>query len=393
MKRVVQVKLLPDAVQDQALRATLHACNHAANEVSQIARTRDIRNKRDLRQVTYGATKAIVPGAQAAQSVIRKVADAYTTHRANLRAGNYGKRGTDRYAIAAVTVITFRPEAAQPYDDRILSWDHQARTVSIWVTDTGTGTPGRLKNVAFTGHPNHLALLAAHRKGESDLLLRDGTWYLIATIDQDTPPVSEPAGFIGVDLGIEKIAATADETGTPGTDWSGGAVTARRKKNLTLRRKLQTKGTKSAKRLLKKRARKEARFARDVNHQISKQIVAEAKRTGRGIAVEELTGIRARVRHRKPQRATFHSWAFRQLGDFLGYKAEAAGVVVAQVDPAYTSQTCSACGVIDKKSRVTQADYACRHCGVSLNADTNAAINIARRGVMAWGAVNRPHAA
>lgn len=88
MKRVVQVKLAPSAEQDQALRVTMLACNAAANAVSQVARARDIRNKRDLRHVTYGQTKQTVPGAQAAQQVIRKVADAYTTHRANLRAGN-----------------------------------------------------------------------------------------------------------------------------------------------------------------------------------------------------------------------------------------------------------------------------------------------------------------
>lgn len=74
----------------------------------------------------------------------------------------------------------------------------------------------------------------------------------------------------------------------------------RRTRNRELRHTLQMKNTKSAKRLLRQRARKEARFAADVNHQISKRIVAEAERTGRGIAVEELTGIRERVRLRKP---------------------------------------------------------------------------------------------
>lgn len=260
------------------------------------------------------------------------------------------------------------------------------------MVDTGNGTPGRLKHLTFTGHRDHLILLAGHRKGESDLIYRNGAWYLIATIDEPEPQVADPAGFVGADLGIVQIATTAEETGKHGTDWSGGAVTARRKKNLALRRKLQTKGTKSAKRLLKKRSKKEARFVRDINHQISKQVVAEAQRTGRGIAIENLTGIRARVRHRKPQRATFHSWSFAQLGAFLAYKAAAAGVAFIQVDPAYTSQTCSDCGVIDKKSRPDQATWCCRSCGVSLNADTNAAINIARRGVLAWGEVNRPHA-
>jgi putative transposase len=156
---------------------------------------------------------------------------------------------------------------------------------------------------------------------------------------------------------------------------------------------LQAKKTSSARRLSHKRRRKEARFAADVNHQISKRIVAEAQRTGRGIAVEQLTGIRARVRLRKPQRATLHSWAFAQLGAFLGYKAQQAGVAFAEVDPAYTSQTCSACGWVNKRNRRSQSEFECGRCGFVGHADHNAAINIAARGVDRWGEVMRPHAA
>ena len=145
--------------------------------------------------------------------------------------------------------------------------------------------------------------------------------------------------------------------------------------------------------MLKKRRRKEARFIADVNHQISKRIVAEAERTGRGIAVEKLTGIRDRVRLRKPQRATLHSWAFAQLGSFLAYKAKRAGVAFVHVDPAYTSQTCSACGWVDKRNRRCQAVFECGRCRFVGHADHNAAINIASRGVESWGEVMRPHAA
>lgn len=383
MKRVVSVKLVggPDA--DQLLIATVQACNEAARAVSLVARERDIRSGYDLRKVTYGTVKAVVPGAQAAQQVIRKVSAAYATHRANLKAGNYGKPGTARRAKAEATAIRFRDDAAQPYDDRILSWNHDRRTVSIWVIDTGAGAPGRI-TVSFTGNPDHLALLAQHRKGESDLVIRNGVAYLYATIDQATPEVFDPVGFIGVDLGIVNIATAAKDTGAPVANWSGGAVTATRKRNLRLRAKLQAKGTKSAKRLLRKRAGKEARFTTNTNHVISKRIVVEAKRTTHGVSVENLTGLRARVRHRKPQRATFHSWSFAQLGAFLAYKAEGAGVPFLQVDPAYTSQQCSGCGRTDKASRPNQATYQCTSCGLSLNADTNAAINIARRGATGW---------
>ena len=174
-----------------------------------------------------------------------------------------------------------------------------------------------------------------------------------------------------------------------GGEGAGGRLvdlTNRRKKNVLLRAKLQAKGTKPAKRLLKKRSKKEARFVADVNHQVSKKIVAGAKRTGRGIAIEDLSGVRARVRLRKPQRAAVHSWAFAQLETFLTYKAAAAGVALVQVDPAYTSQTCSGCGHVSAKNRPNQARFVCRACGVLLHADHNAAINIARRGRDGWGA-------
>ncbi|MER7009398.1 zinc ribbon domain-containing protein [Dactylosporangium sp. NPDC000555] len=143
---------------------------------------------------------------------------------------------------------------------------------------------------------------------------------------------------------------------------------------------MQEKATKSAKRLLARRRRKESRHAANVNHAIAKNIVTEAARTGRGVAVEQLTGIRDRVRLRKPQRVTLSSWSFRQLGKV-------------EVDPRYTSQTCAGCGYRDKRNRPDQETFVCRSCGVVAHADHNAARNIAVRGVVGWGAVNRPHAA
>jgi putative transposase len=62
-------------------------------------------------------------------------------------------------------------------------------------------------------------------------------------------------------------------------------------------------------------------------------------------------------------------------------KAERLGGVVIKVDPKFTSQTCSECGVIDKFSRKSQAVFHCNHCGCKLNADKNAARNILARGL------------
>jgi IS605 OrfB family transposase len=245
-----------------------------------------------------------------------------------------------------------------------------------------------VKGLAYTGSAAHLKAVATHPIGESDLIHRDGRWFLYATVEGPEPDLIDPAGFLGVDRGIANIAYDSD-----GTRHAGDKLNGYRRRQQRLRKRLQAKGPKSARRLLARRNKKEARHAADVNHRIAKTIVTEAERTGRGIAVENLTGIRERVRLRKPQRVTLPSWSFHQLGAFLTYKARRAGVPLVEVDPRYTSQTCSACGHRDKRNRVDQGTFICRSCGVVAHADHNAALNIAHRGVEGWGAVNRPHAA
>ncbi|WP_329362534.1 RNA-guided endonuclease InsQ/TnpB family protein [Streptomyces sp. NBC_01483] len=375
MKLVVQVKLEPTPKQAAALEATLRACNEAATWVSEIAFERGEFKNFALRKQTYDAVKSRWNlGAQAAQHVIKKTCDAYATLKANLRAGNLGRSGSPRYRRAAEKPIAFRPQGAQPYDDRMLSWQIPDRTVSIWTVT------GRVKDVAFTASPEQLATLTLYRRGESDLLQRDGMWFLNATCEVPEAPLNpDPVDFLGIDLGIVNIATTSD-----GEIMAGRGLNRIRARERGLRAKLQKKNTPSAKRRLKKRRRKEARRARDINHKIAKHVVAEAERTGRGIALEDLTGIRERVRLRKPQRATHSSWAFAQLGAFIAYKARKAGVPVVHVDPAYTSRTCAECGHIDKANRVSQAWFACRNCGFVDHADRNGSRNIRARAWELW---------
>ncbi|WP_454791390.1 hypothetical protein [Mycolicibacterium lutetiense] len=279
MKQVVQVRLEADAVQLGALVLTLAACNDTANLVSQIAHAQNVFRGRDLRAISYARARSHAGlGAQVAQSCIRKVADAYTALRANLRAGRYGKPGSARRKKVEAAPVRFRELAAQPFDDRCLSWCHDTDTdtdtggtVSIWTVD------GRLRNLRFIGDADQVSLLRAHRRGETDLVIRRRrkvglVAFLVATVDVPEPLVrtgehlNTPAGWIGVDLGIENIAVTSDRplaaelmatygAGTPGGAAGRGSVKDRRTRNRELRHKLQAKNTKSAKRLLRQRAR------------------------------------------------------------------------------------------------------------------------------------------
>ena len=374
MKLVVRVKLLPTMEQSLALEATLRTCNEAANWLSVQAFTRGKTSRKALQDFAYSDLRARGLSAQPSLHVLRKVADAYTALKAKLRAGDLGKPGSKRHEKAKSKPVTFRDGAAQPFDDRCLSWQMKPATVSIWTTS------GRMKNIAFTGQPERLTLLAQYRKGESDLLFQNGTWYLVATCEVPEAELNtSPAGFIGVDLGVVNIATTSS-----GRRHSGRLLNRKREQDQLLRTKLQKKGTKSATRRAKRHAGKEARRTRDINHKIAKHIVTEAERTGRGIALEDLGGIRERARLRKPQRVTLNSWSFHQLGEFIAYKARLAGVPLVYVDPAYTSQECSQCHHIDRRNRPTQAVFACKSCGFVEHADLNASHTIAQRGWWAW---------
>lgn len=364
-----------------ALTATLQACNQAAAYVSKVAFSEKVFGRNELQKLVYADVKvSFALSAQPAVRTIKKVVDAYATLHANLRNGNLGKPGSARYLRATSKPVAFRPDAAQPFDDRCLSWRHDAQVVSIWTVW------GRIKDIAIRGQPRQLATLAKYRKGESDLVHRDGKWFLFAICEVPEEPVrAGPFDWIGVDRGIVNLATTSD-----GANYSGHRLNRYRRWQARKRAQLQAKQTKSAKRLAKRRARREGRHATHVNHKIAKQIVADAERTGRGVAVENLVGIRDRVRLHRHQRAALSSWPFNQLGQHLAYKARRAGVPFLEVDAAYTSQTCPRCGHVSRKNRPVRDAFCCKVCGLAGPADLVAAVNVRQRARRAWVLVNVP---
>jgi putative transposase len=351
-----KVKLLPDPAQAKALDQLLRTANKACNRLSECAWESKEFGQYNLHKARYAEARELfgLP-AQVAVRCISKVADSYKLDKKVRR--------------------TFRPLGSVAFDDRNLTWYVEKQTVSI-----GTLT-GRIK-LAFAAGDRQLSLLAS-RQGESDLIFHRGNWYLTATCNVEEPKPSDADDFLGVDFGIANIAADSD-----GRRYSGSAVKSVRHRQRRLRTKLQKKVTTSANRRLKKLAGKEQRFATHTNHVISKQIVATAKGTGRGIALEDLSGILDRVKVRHGQRVVLHSWAFLQLKMFVLYKAALAGVLVVQVDPRNSSRECSQCGHIDKANRPSQSVFSCRQCFFSANADFNAARVLSGR-----GKVNCPHAA
>jgi putative transposase len=380
MRLVVQARLLPTAEQASALEATLRACNRAATYASQVAFAMDLKDRNGLQKEVYTDLKATFGlSAQLVVRVVKKVVDSYATLKANLQVGNLGPPTSKRHRKAVSSPIVFRPEAAQPFDDRCLSWQYDACTVSVWTV------AGRMRGIRFACSPDQLKTLVQYRRGESDLVCKGGKWFLIATCDIPDPEVYEPVDWIGVDRGIVNLATTSD-----GTNHQGRSLGRYRRWQARKRAELQARQSRSATRRLARRAQKEKRHATHVNHCISKEIVSVAQRTARGIAVEALGGIRERVRLRRDQRDTLSSWPFHQPGQHLAYKAKKAGVPFLKVDARHTSQRCPRCGHIGRANRPERDHFRCRRCGLAGPADVVAGVNVRDRARSAWVFVTMP---
>jgi len=209
---------------------------------------------------------------------------------------------------------------------------------------------------------------------------KDGSYYFHLCCEKkvDMIEITETSPIMGVDVG-QNFLAVATTTDKNCRFFCGGKAKDLRNTYSNMRKRLQSKGTKSAKRMLKHLSGKEKRLMTAMNHQVSKEIVEFAVKKGVNvIGLEDLTGIRDRTTTSKKHRYTHHSWSFYELQMFIEYKANEKGISVIPVDPAYTSQTCPRCNHVSKTNRQKRS-FVCEQCGYSLHADLIGARNIELR--------------
>lgn len=200
-----------------------------------------------------------------------------------------------------------------------------------------------------------------------------GEEYAYVSVSIPEPELVNAEKWIGVDRNtVGHIAVVADPESGKVIKLGKSALHIHQKyKNI--RKGLQKKGKYGKVKQLKDR---ESRIVKDINHKVSKKIVDTAKETGKGIKLEDLTGIRNGKHNTKSFRYAKNSWSFYQLQNQIEYKAKLLGVEVAYVDPAYTSKSCSRCGLIGDRNKKS---FKCPHCGHVDHADSNAGFNIAKR--------------
>ncbi len=343
MKLTLKIKLLPTDEQADLLLDTMKEANAVCNAISDVAWQEKIFNNFKLHHRTYHAYKATFN--LSSQMLIRQIA-----------------KVADAYKLDKKVKRQFKPLGGIAYDSRIMTYKPN-NIVSLWCI-------GGRQKISFVCHnPKYLPYI----KGEADLVYKKGKFYLFQTIDVPEEDVEDVEEFIGVDMGLLEIASLSN-----GKNFSSKKLNDYREKRQKVRSSLQSKGTKGSKKVLKRLSGKERTTSTIINHTISKQIVQLAKSEGKGIAIEDLKGIRFSASKKgKKFRTRVGKWNFNQLRSFLTYKCLLNGVKLVVVPPAYTSKTCHNCLHMGNRQG---KKFTCSNCNSVFDADENAAKNIALLG-------------
>jgi putative transposase len=332
----------------EALERTCEAFAWACNAILTVALEHNISNNVKLHRLVYRTIRDDYGlSANLVVRAIRRVSAAIIAAKKRKR-----------------TPKEFRPTSID-YDARIFDYRERDETVSL------TTMGGRVHIPLLLGAYQRDALRG--KKPTAATVVKHGNRWDIHIVVEDPDAETREGPPMGVDLGIRNTAATSH-----GTLHDGSARQAFKQHRMKIRASLQSKGTRGARRLLKRLSGYEFRRIRWENHNLSKQLVAEALTNGDGrIHFERLTYIRQRTKVRNPHLNRMVSgWSFGQLQDFTTYKARRVGLGVDWKNPYRTSQDCSKCGA----PGIRQGNvFSCTACG-AMHADTNAACNIAGGG-------------
>lgn len=355
MQRTVCIRLTTTPHEDALLAETLAASRDCFNTVAEHGWAQGEKNGVALHQATYYPLRAKHPAlpSQLVISARMKATEALKSAFALRKKGKKVSAPTTERGCVRYDARTYRMEVA-------------GGVVGL------STVAGRIK-FPFHAHPHAKRWLdRASGFDSADLVRRPSGWWLHVVLSIDAQEIKPSGKVVGVDLGINRPAVTSEAKFLGERRWK-----EIEQRYFRLNRRLQAKGTKSAKRHLKMLARRRGRFRRDCDHVLSKQIVQSVE-PGSVIVVENLTDIRSRTKQRgRKQRRRHHSWSYAQLRGFVEYKAEEHGCLVAAVDPRKTSQRCNKCGHEHRRNRPTQSVFRCQCCGYEVNADLGAARNIA----------------
>jgi putative transposase len=393
-----KLKLLTTPEQEQALRQTQLAYRDALNAVSRYAFEQGkTSNVTRLHKGMYADLRARyrLPS-QLACSVERQVAATYK--------GLWSKLKTNaEHQRKKITRKRFKGLDQPPhYSSPTVQYTYERDYTMKCVQQVSIGTLGGRITVGYQGYQKHLDLIQQGATFGDAKLWYDRSrkhFYLLVALEIDMPePTCEHLSeVVGVDVGIRYLAVTSTRAGQA-TFHSGKRIRHKANHYARLRKRLQQKGTRGAKRRLKHIAQRERRLKLQANHLIAKQIIEQHPHAL--IGLEDLTHIRERTKRRKRKRRkngkgslpvspkvrkanrVYSQWSFAELHALITYKATFSGALAIKVDADYSSKRCPMCGHTADENRPQQGLlFVCQNpnCRYTLHADLVGARNLVMR--------------
>ena len=361
MTVTAKIQISADAENKALLDETMAVYSDACNYVSEhVFRTHDLKQLSLHRALYSTFREGFGLKSQMAQSVFKTVIARYRTV-----LGNQGE--------------WIRPSFRKPQYDLVWNRDYSI-TQNCFSVNT---LKDRIKLPYFAEGMAKYFDHAIYRFGTARLVRKHGKYFLHipVTYDIEESNISDICNVVGIDRGINFVAATYDSRHRSGFV-SGRSIKQRRARYSKLRRELQMRQTPSSRRRIKAIGQRENRWMQDVNHQVSKALV-ESNPKHTLFVLEDLTGIRnATERVRTKDRYISVSWSFYDLEQKLIYKAKQNQSTVIKVDPRYTSQCCPICGHTEKANRNKRMHlFTCKSCGYKSNDDRIGAMNLYRMGM------------
>jgi putative transposase len=204
------------------------------------------------------------------------------------------------------------------------------------------------------------ALKDVIRIGDSSIIKDSKGNYCLRLCFESKPKIYQADNSLGIDVGIVKPIVCSD-----GKQLGSGKYIKHKKIEFGKKRSRNQKKREEI-------SKKQSNWTNDLNHKLSKQLIDYCISNNINVlSLEKLKGCHLSNRKRRK-----YSWAFKDLLNKITYKAQNNNIQVINVNPAYTSQTCSCCGLKEKSNRKNQSLYECSSCGSKMNADVNAAKNI-----------------
>ena len=398
-----KLKLTTTPEQFQALREVQLAYRDALNAVSRYAfeqgKTSSVTK---LHKGMYTELRArYQPPSQLACSVQRQVAAAYKGLWTKLKKNVEHRR-------KKITKKRFKGLDKPPkYSSPTVQYTYERDYTFQCESQVSVGTLHGRISVPYQGYNKHLALIRQGATIGDAKLWYDRSkkqFYLLVSLTIDLPDSTcdHLTEVVGIDVGIRYLAVTSTSTGKASFH-PGKRVRHKANHYARLRKRLQKKGTRGAKRRLRRIEQRERRLKMQANHVIAKQVVEQHPHTLLGL--EQLTDIRERTRHKKRKRKkngkgflpvspkarkanrVYSQWSFAKLQALISYKAALAGSLAVKVDADYTSKACPMCGHTADENRPHKGLlFVCQNkkCRYTLHADLIGARNVTLMTLLVW---------